>query len=207
MVEPAMPVEKKIPSSDPFVLPIPNPFTPALHRYAAKQYKQQERRKKRHPSTCADLSRVYVKSIKTIGQKTNVKLDPAVKRTLCKECNVVLVPGATATVRVKASTTHGNVMVYTCTQCKTIRRIPAPPTLHSVVEEAADATVIAGSEEAVTMNVDAPSDSKAAGPSKRTRKKQKQARVPPLFELDAGHILFKGNEEVSIKDRSRFMCS
>jgi ribonuclease P protein subunit RPR2 len=29
------------------------------------------------------------------------------------------------------STSHGHAMVYTCTDCKTMRRIPAPPTLAS----------------------------------------------------------------------------
>ena len=33
------------------------------------------------------------------------------------------------------------------------------------------------------------------------------ARVPPLFERDVGHVLFKGNEEAVIKDTARFMCS
>jgi ribonuclease P protein subunit RPR2 len=65
--------------------------------------------------TPAYLSRSYVSSMKAIGQKTVVKLlvcsfylagrhaesrrDPSVKRTICKGCNTLLIPGMTATVR------------------------------------------------------------------------------------------------------------
>lgn len=70
--------------------------------------------------TAADLSRIYVATMKTIGQKTVVRMysflaipdfhlfsmlafsrDPSIKRTICKGCAVVLIPGSTATVRVK----------------------------------------------------------------------------------------------------------
>jgi ribonuclease P protein subunit RPR2 len=68
-----------------------------------------------------DLSRSYIRSMKIVGQKTTVKMlvtflsprllflthglttssDPTVKRTLCRGCDAVLVPGTTASVRVK----------------------------------------------------------------------------------------------------------
>ncbi|KAH8107874.1 Rpr2-domain-containing protein [Cristinia sonorae] len=162
------------------------------------QRKRVERLKKRHPPTCAALSRSYINSMKIIGQKTNVKLDPAVKRTICKSCNVVLMPGATATVRVKSSSTHGNMMLYTCMSCKQIRRIPAPPTLHPQVEDPDSAV------QDESMAVDSATVEAAR---KKRGKTRKNARLPPLFDRDVGHVLFKGNEEVSIKDRSRFMCS
>ncbi|KAK0244448.1 Rpr2-domain-containing protein [Armillaria nabsnona] len=77
--------------------------------------------------TTSDLSRSYVSSMKIVGQKTVVKMDPSVKRTICKGCNTILVPGSTVTIRAKKSPSHGHLMVYTCTHCKTTRRIPAPP--------------------------------------------------------------------------------
>ena len=74
--------------------------------------------------------------------------DPSVKRTLCRGCNIILIPGLTASVRVKcgflslpqsyaiiqwsqplASPSHGHAVTYTCNACNTSRRIPAPPTL------------------------------------------------------------------------------
>ena len=74
--------------------------------------------RRQHPKSLLDLSRTYVRSMKSIGTKTNVRMcaepqvefgsvlttqfcrDPAIKRTLCKGCNAVLIPGKTATVRV-----------------------------------------------------------------------------------------------------------
>ena len=80
---------------------------------------------KRKAST-QDIARNYLKSMKVIGQKTNVKMyfvlilrlwsrkkrsdmlllfirfrDPSVKRTLCLGCNNVLISGVTAKVRVR----------------------------------------------------------------------------------------------------------
>lgn len=39
-----------------------------------RQKHKQEILKERHPSTCAELSRNYVRSMKTIGQKTTVRM-------------------------------------------------------------------------------------------------------------------------------------
>ncbi|KAK0485338.1 Rpr2-domain-containing protein [Armillaria luteobubalina] len=86
---------------------------------------QSPRRRKR--VTTGDLSRSYVTSMKVVGRKTVVKMDPSVKRTICKRCNTILVPGSTVTIRANKSASHGHVMAYTCTHCKTTRRIPAPP--------------------------------------------------------------------------------
>ncbi|KAK0485346.1 RNAse P Rpr2/Rpp21/SNM1 subunit domain-containing protein [Armillaria luteobubalina] len=72
-------------------------------------------------------SRSYVSSMKVVGQKTVVKMDPSVKRTICKGCNTILVPGSTVTIRANKSASHGHVMAYTCAHCKTTRRIPASP--------------------------------------------------------------------------------
>ncbi|KAK0222063.1 RNAse P Rpr2/Rpp21/SNM1 subunit domain-containing protein, partial [Armillaria fumosa] len=82
---------------------------------------------RRRRVTTSDLSRSYVSSMKVVGQKTVVKMDPSVKRTICKGCNTILVPGSTVTIRANKSASHGHVMVYTCTHCKTTRRIPAAP--------------------------------------------------------------------------------
>ncbi|KAK0503705.1 RNAse P Rpr2/Rpp21/SNM1 subunit domain-containing protein, partial [Armillaria luteobubalina] len=82
--------------------------------------------RRRRVST-SDLSRSYVSSMKVVGQKTVVKMDPSIKRTICKGCNTILVPGSTVTIRVNKSASRGHVMVYTCTHCQTTRRIPAAP--------------------------------------------------------------------------------
>ncbi|KAJ6625852.1 hypothetical protein B0H10DRAFT_2211724 [Mycena sp. CBHHK59/15] len=55
-----------------------------------------KRRKKSRKMTVHDLSKSYINSMKVVANKTMVKMDPAVKRTLCNGCNIVLVPGSTA---------------------------------------------------------------------------------------------------------------
>ena len=80
------------------------------------------------PSSLTMLSRTYSKSIKVIGRKTLVRMyvfffsmdrvfelkshhsDPTVKRTLCKGCNIVLLAGNTATVRIKR---RSGILLYT----------------------------------------------------------------------------------------------
>ncbi|KAB5588403.1 Rpr2 domain-containing protein [Ceratobasidium theobromae] len=49
------------------------------------------------------LARRHVKTVKRISNGAVVKLDPSVKRVLCKGCNAVLVPGLSASVRVKCT--------------------------------------------------------------------------------------------------------
>ncbi|KAK0188263.1 Rpr2-domain-containing protein [Armillaria mellea] len=104
--------------------------------------------------TAGDLSRSYVSSMKIVGQKTVVKMDPSVKRTICKGCNTILVPGSTVGIRANKSPSHGHVMVYTCTHCKTTRRIPAPHAApgKKVPLFARDHVVFCGQEQAETSS-------------------------------------------------------
>ncbi|KAF5385912.1 hypothetical protein D9615_002629 [Tricholomella constricta] len=133
-------------------------------------------------ATVNDLARTYIATMKTVGQRTTVKIDPAVKRTLCKGCNLTLIPGATASVRVKKSPAHGHIMVYTCTGCNTPRRIPAPPTLSAGNTRTETQTVIAsGSEPAPSENStaaanDAPMDVEPASEAGLTRAKGRGKR-------------------------------
>lgn len=83
--------------------------------------------------------------------------DPTLKRTLCKQCDTVLLPGSTATVRIKSTTlsahltsndsyisvasgSHRHAVTYTCLACNTSRRIPAPPIVdvNSATPQSAD---------------------------------------------------------------------
>lgn len=49
---------------------------PTLSSLTGKEKKEEMRRrnKLRHSTACADLSRTYIKTLKTIGQKTNTRL-------------------------------------------------------------------------------------------------------------------------------------
>ena len=209
---------------------------------------------KKRKATTSDLSKAYISSMKVVGQKTTVKLfvmfrvtvknryvdlmprptsDPAVKRTICKGCNTILIPGSTVSVRVKSeffffrsllircclyriaiieSTSHGHAMVYMCTDCRTTRRIPAPPTLASDVPSHAStsessappnpdlagvmAVDVTAMPDATQTVENAQSSSRASGGRVKARKKTAVPRRPPLFARDVGHVVFCGNERL-----------
>jgi len=156
----------------------------------------------------ADISRFMVSCMKTISRKTVVPLDPTIKRTLCKTCHTILVPGVTSHVRVKGSATHGHTVSTTCLHCKSARAIPCPP-LPSKVE--APAPVGTETHEEVSpegMAVDsqirieppAPTAIKAPIAPARGRHKRhkKNAKLPPLaLREDAGHLIFVGNKVIN----------
>ncbi|EKM75562.1 hypothetical protein AGABI1DRAFT_132102 [Agaricus bisporus var. burnettii JB137-S8] len=74
----------------------------------------------------SDLARMYVRTMNVVGQRTTTKMDPSVKRTICKSCSSVLIPGISARIRNRPSRQHQHLMIYTCLKCDTSRRIPAP---------------------------------------------------------------------------------
>ncbi|KAJ6594205.1 RNAse P Rpr2/Rpp21/SNM1 subunit domain-containing protein [Mycena capillaripes] len=153
-----------------------------------------KRTKKSRKMTVHDLSKSYINSMKTVASKTMVKMDPAVKRTLCNGCNIVLVPGSTATVRVKSSGVHGHIMHYRCTSCNSTRRIPAPPTLTDP-----EALVSASGPSASTSAApDAAMDIEPEEPVEKPPRTQKppRARIPPLFARDVGHVVLRGDEKL-----------
>lgn len=67
-----------------------------------------------------ELSRFYSNTMMKIGTKNLMKIDPNVKRTICKICSALLVPGVTAKVRMRCKReTH---IVWTCMKCGTMKR-------------------------------------------------------------------------------------
>ncbi|KAJ3761951.1 RNAse P Rpr2/Rpp21/SNM1 subunit domain-containing protein [Lentinula raphanica] len=160
--------------------------------------------KKRRCMDLNDLSRNYIETMRGVGTRTTVQLDPSVKRTLCKGCNTVLVPGSTATVRTKTSSTHTHIMVYTCTSCRYSYRIPATPIMKTDDANAAlemDVDVPQSQmsiQQATHVDVSqVPQQQQQGGKRSRSRKEKRlRQRLPPLFARDAGHVVFAGNEKV-----------
>jgi ribonuclease P protein subunit RPR2 len=66
-----------------------------------------------------DRSSRYISLIRAISKKHKVTLSSTLKRGICKECNMPLIPGRNATVR-----TRNAVIVITCTQCGSVKRYP-----------------------------------------------------------------------------------
>ncbi|KAF8555314.1 hypothetical protein OG21DRAFT_1507844 [Imleria badia] len=125
-------------------------------------------------------------------------MDPSVKRTICKRCSAPLIPGISATVRVKDSTSHGHLISYRCHCCQTERRIPAPPALH-LDSSTNEATMQAQPTEASTSSMIAATALTGSSGRPRQQKRKKrgpQPRLPPHFARGVGHIVFRGNERL-----------
>lgn len=48
---------------------------------------------------CPGLSSTYNSILKGLTQKSLLKIDPEIKRNICKGCNTILIPGKTVTCR------------------------------------------------------------------------------------------------------------
>ncbi|KAG2031575.1 RNAse P Rpr2/Rpp21/SNM1 subunit domain-containing protein [Suillus americanus] len=146
-----------------------------------------KKRQKRVVST-VDLSRSYIDTMKVVGQKTNVKIDPTVKRVICKGCHIVLIPGASSTVRVKNSKSHGHLVIHTCNSCRTSRRIPAPPVLDANEHESKPTTA--------DQLVPGAATGSASRSAQRRQKRPRTPRLVPHFARDLGHVIFRGNAKL-----------
>ena len=62
-----------------------------------------------------ELSAEYVKTLRRISAHYKVGIPGRIKDTVCKRCNLVLIPGLTASVRLASSKGY---LVYTCRKCK-----------------------------------------------------------------------------------------
>lgn len=61
------------------------------------------------------LGRFYVNTMKTIGTKQVLRIDPSIKRNLCRRCDTLLLPGVTSQVRMKCEfrfTIHYSPIVF-----------------------------------------------------------------------------------------------
>ncbi|KDQ21716.1 hypothetical protein BOTBODRAFT_168937 [Botryobasidium botryosum FD-172 SS1] len=144
----------------------------------------------------SDLSKNYAGSMKAIGAKAIVKMDPVVKRTMCKACNTILVPGTTASVRVKPSSSHRHAISYTCTKCRRSRVIPAPPRR---VEPPSNTPA-----QGPSVSEPYPGESARAPTGRHRKRKRGLTTAVPFFEREVGHVVFRGShvllQEVAERD-------
>ncbi|KAK4686076.1 ribonuclease P protein subunit RPR2, partial [Tremellales sp. Uapishka_1] len=123
--------------------------------------------------------------------------DPSLKRTICRHCSTVLVPGLTCKIRNRrgwsslprvtrglspsdadfcctANKSHSEVIHQTCFHCTTVLTIPAPP----------------------LPSTPSPFD----GPVRTSRREKRARRTKAAFfqrEQDSGHGLWKGDERLA----------
>ena len=84
-----------------------------LYRYALNEVRRNN----------IKLARRYIYLIKRIAAKTRVKVPKRIKRSICKNCQVPLIPGITSRVRLQ-SEGKGSRIVITCLVCGWIHRYP-----------------------------------------------------------------------------------
>ena len=112
---------------------------------------------------------------------------------------------------------HGEAVAYTCTNCQTIRRVPAPPVfdLDALPPDVAGtstelapntaSTSTGADAEAGTQSTNNIKSNRVQGTSMSTRHRKKRLRknavprLPPLFERK-GHVVFRGNEKLPAED-------
>lgn len=77
----------------------------------------------------ASLSNYYLSQAKSVARKAVLRIDPSIKRTICKKCDELLFPGATAVVRLENQSKGGkkpwaDVLVVECLKCGMPKRFP-----------------------------------------------------------------------------------
>ncbi|XP_074492154.1 ribonuclease P protein subunit p21 isoform X1 [Sebastes fasciatus] len=64
-----------------------------------------------------ELARFYCFTQRTIARRLVLRQDPSVKRTICKKCCSLLIPGVTATVRQRRKNRKTRFTVVRCLSC------------------------------------------------------------------------------------------
>ncbi|GAA6004256.1 ribonuclease P Rpr2/Rpp21/SNM1 subunit [Rhodotorula paludigena] len=142
--------------------------------------KQRRRTTEGQATSLQPLARHLAAELSEVSQKATIRMDPAVKRSVCKGCKTVLVAGLTSSVRIKPSGPHAHVVVHCCLSCRAQRRLPAPPHLLSP-----DASHLSAMDEAAAPRL-----------TKRERREARQAREPVFFERP-GHVVVRAGAVLS----------
>ena len=68
-----------------------------------------------------ERSKRYVQLMRRIGLRYNVRLPKHIRRSFCKQCNTLLIPGKTAIVRTNKKR---KAVIIKCLECRKIYRYP-----------------------------------------------------------------------------------
>ena len=79
--------------------------------------------------TSPALSRLYASQSRTIARKATIRLTPDMKRSICKTCDSILLPGTTSSTFVENLSRSGrkpwaDMLVITCNACGAVKRFP-----------------------------------------------------------------------------------
>jgi ribonuclease P protein subunit RPR2 len=76
-----------------------------------------------------NLSRFYLTHLRSVAKKSVLRLGPSIKRTICKRCDTLLVPGVSCEHRVENKSKNGrkkwaDVLIVECKSCGSVKRFP-----------------------------------------------------------------------------------
>ncbi|KAI9356208.1 RNAse P Rpr2/Rpp21/SNM1 subunit domain-containing protein [Zopfochytrium polystomum] len=83
----------------------------------------------------AGIGRYYAGAMKKVSAKMVLRIDPHVKRSLCKRCDTVLIPGVTS--RIRTADKPELLVKIECLACLSSKHLPCRPghTLYTEKEE------------------------------------------------------------------------
>jgi ribonuclease P protein subunit RPR2 len=86
-----------------------------------------------HIHGCSGLALELGSQLHTVSRKGQVRLSAELKRSLCKQCNTILIPGRTSTQSIVNESKGGrkpwaDVLVILCTFCNSTKRFPVGAT-------------------------------------------------------------------------------
>ena len=93
----------------------------ASHLMMDLKLQQNEQQEEKVNVNALDLSNHYSSTMWKIARKNVLRLHPDLKRTVCKKCNVLLIPGETSRVRTQGKRDQPH-LVITCLQCGHFKR-------------------------------------------------------------------------------------
>ncbi|OCF75104.1 hypothetical protein I204_03953 [Kwoniella mangroviensis CBS 8886] len=138
------------------------------------------------------LARMNIREMNGMSVHNQLKLDPSLKRSLCKTCGTILIPGLTSKIRNRPNRNSFSITHHTCLTCLSSLSIPAPPIPTSSVQDAANSIL---------------DDEQLDGPVRRNRRRKASKRGKIIFHekerstadghtMDGGHTLWKGLDKV-----------
>uniref|UniRef100_A0A8C1SKZ5 Ribonuclease P 21 subunit n=1 Tax=Cyprinus carpio TaxID=7962 RepID=A0A8C1SKZ5_CYPCA len=112
-----------------------------------------------------ELARFYCLTQKTISKRLVLRQDPSVKRTICKKCCTLLIPGVTSTVRQKRGPMRRRKTIVRCLSCGVTKQFPNNPK-HKLWVDQAEAQL----ENQTSQGED-------AGPSSKSKTQEKKSDI------------------------------
>ncbi|CAO3655258.1 unnamed protein product [Mucor fragilis] len=99
------------------------------------------------PGTLHATSRHLNNHMKQITGKLVMRLDPSIKRTVCKRCDTPVIPVITSTSRIKSKPTPS--VIQTCKICKSKRRYTSQTPNHQLFSERSDVNMLQDAQDQV----------------------------------------------------------